>query len=228
MDLSKITAQELKNELARRAKEKESVKQAYKNLSNETVPGLFERLKKWSEDGKELKALIYANLKDLIELKFEAYGIKSDQMSHTFTSDDGQSITIGYNVNAGYDDTVWLGVAKVKEFINSQIKDDTTAKLVNQINRLLRPDKKGNLDPKRVLELKQMANEYNNLDFIEGVETIENAYKPKRSTWYIKASFKNGVGIEENLPLAISTIEFPKEFDLSFLLPESEENEHQN
>ena len=223
MDLSKLSAQELKNELAKRAKESQGQKQAFKELSNETVPLLFERLKKWSDEGRELKALIFANSKELIELKFEAFGIKSDQQSHTFSSDQGQSITIGYNINAGYDDTVWLGVAKVKEFINSQIKDDTTAKLVNQINRLLRPDSKGNLDPKRVLELKQMANEYNNLDFLEGVETIENAYKPKRSSWFIKASHKNQVGIDQNLPLAISTLDFPAGFDLSFLLQDEKD-----
>lgn len=226
MDLSKLSKEELKQELDRRKKEADSVKQSYKDLSNETVPGLFDNLKKWSDDGRELKKKIYESLKNLIELKFEAFGVKSDQMSHTFTSESGESITIGYNVNAGYDDTVWLGVAKVKEFINSQIKDDTTAKLVNQINRLLRPDKKGNLDPKRVLELKQMANEYNNLDFLEGVEIIENAYVPKRSSWYIKAAFKNGVGIDENLPLSMSTIEFPNDFDLSFLIATEDGSEN--
>lgn len=223
LDLSKLSAQQLKDELAKRAKASEGDKTAFKELSNENVPTLFEALKKWSDEGAALKTQIYSELKNLIDLKFKAYGVKTDQMSHTFTSENGESITIGYNVNAGYDDTVYLGVAKVKEFINSQISDEKTAKLVNQINRLLRPDKKGNLDPKRVLELKQMAADYNNLDFIEGVETIEKAYQPKRSTWYIKASFKNSVGIEQSLPLAISTIEFPKDFDLSYLLPNKEE-----
>lgn len=224
-DLSKLSAQELKDELAKRESEKKGIKQAYKELSNETVPVLFKSLKDWSDEGKNLKAYIYQELKRLIELKFDAYEVKADQQSHTFTSENGESITIGYNVNAGYDDTVWMGVAKVKGFINSLITDQNTAKLVNQINKLLKPDAKGNLDPKRVLELKQMANEYNNLGFIEGVEIIENAYKPKRSSWYIKATFKNNVGIDQNLPLAISSLEFPDGFDLSFLLPKSDANE---
>ena len=228
MDLSKLSAQELKNELAKRANEKKEVKQAFKDLSNETVPVLFKSLKEWSDEGKNLKAYIYQELKSLIELKFEAYETKADQQSHTFTSENGESITIGYNVSAGYDDTVWMGVAKVKQFINSLITDQNTAKLVNQINKLLKPDAKGNLDPKRVLELKQMANEYNDLNFLEGVETIENAYKPKRSSWYIKASFTNKVGIDENLPLAISTIDFPDGFDLSFLLPEENPKDYDN
>lgn len=220
VDLSKLSAQELKDELAKRQAKTDEVKATYKELMNETIPGVFKGLAEWSEKGKIIKANAYESLKQLIELKYEAYGIKPDQQSHTFTSENGESITIGYNVNPGYDDTVYLGVAKVKQFINSLITDDDTRKLVNQINRLLRPDKKGNLDPKRVLELKQMANEYNNIDFIEGVETIENAYSPKRSTWYIKASYSNKVGIEQGLPLSMASIEFPADFDLTFLLPE--------
>lgn len=220
VDLSQLSEQQIKDELAKRASKKEETKTAYKELMNETIPGLFNQLKEWSVVGESLKAHVYESLKKLIELKYEAYGVKPDQQSHTFTTETGESIVIGYNVNPGYDDTVYLGVAKVKQFINSLIKDEETRKLVNQINRLLRPDKKGNLDPKRVLELKQMANEYNNIDFIEGVDNIEKAYSPKRSTWYIKASFVNKVGIDQNLPLSMASIEFPVNFDLTFLLPE--------
>lgn len=220
IDLTKLTAQQLKDELAKRAKEKASQKETYKNLCDDNVPLLFEKLKAWSDDGVKLKTQIYNDLKALIELKFEAYEVKPDQQSHTF-SDKNSSITIGYNINAGYDDTVYLGAAKVKEFINSQIKDESSAKLVNQIHRLLRQDKKGNFDPKRIMELEQMANEYNNLDLIEGVKIIKDAYQPKRSSWFIKAAYKNDVGIEQALPLSMASIEFPQGFDLSFLLPEN-------
>src|SRR5690606_16447183 len=95
-----------------------------------------------------------------------------------------------------------------------------TAKLVNQINRLLKINKDGNLDPKRIMELRQMAHEYNDVNFIEGVQIIEDAYKPKRSSWYVKASYKNKNGIEVWLPLSIASADFPADFDLSFLLPE--------
>lgn len=221
IDLTKLSEKELKKELAKRNQERKTQRDAYRVLSDEIVPELFDRLKAWSDEGKLLKATIYNDLKALIELKYEAYEVKPDQQSHTF-SDKDNSVTIGYNVNAGYDDTMYLGVAKVKEFVNSQIKDETTARLVNQINRLLRPDSKGNLDPKRVLELKQMANEYNDINLTEGVEIIENAYQPKRSSWFIKASFKNSVGIEQHLPLSMASIDFPAEYDLSFLIRDNE------
>ena len=47
MDLSKLSAQELRDELAKRANEKKEVKQAFKELSNETVPILFKSLKEF-------------------------------------------------------------------------------------------------------------------------------------------------------------------------------------
>lgn len=219
MDLSKLSAQELKEELAKRAKAQQTKREEYRNLIPEVLPEVFAKLKTLSEQISKVKAETYNDLKALIGLKFDAYDVKSDQQSHSF-SDKNCTITIGYNVNAGYDDTVYMGVAKVREFIKSQVKDEPTAKLVNQINRLLKINKDGNLDPKRIMELRQMANEYNDVNFIEGVQIIEDAYLPKRSSWYVKASFKNDVGIEVNLPLSIASADFPKDFDLTYLLPE--------
>lgn len=221
VDLTTLSAQQLRDELAKRAKASQGKKDSLNELKDENIPVWFDRLKIWSEEGVEIKASIYEEIKTMLELTIEVYEGKTDQKSYTFTDTKGQSIVIGYNENAGYSDDVYYGVAKVKQFINSLIDDEKTAKLVNQINRLLRPDKKGNLDPKRILELRQMTQEYNNVDFIEGVEIIEKAYNPKLSSWYIKSSFKNNVGIEQNLPLSMSSIPFPEGFDLSFLLPEA-------
>lgn len=223
MDLSKLSESEIKAELARRAEAKKDKKKAYKELIPQVLPNVFAKLQEVSEMLSEVKKYTFEELKALIELKFEAYEVKSDQQSHTFT-DENCSITIGYHMNAGYDDTVYMGVAKVREFIRSQVKDEQTAKLVNQINRLLKINKDGNLDPKRIMELRQMAHEYNDVNFIDGVQIIEDAYQPRRSSWFIKASYKNNHGIEVYLPLSISSADFPADFDLSFLLPEEKED----
>ena len=219
MDITKLSEQEIKAELARRAAAKANKKKEYKALIPEVLPNVFAKLKEASDMLSEVKKHTFEELKALIELKFEAYEIKSDQQSHTF-SDDNCSVVIGYNVNAGYDDTVYMGVAKVREFIKGQVKDEATAKLVNQINRLLKINKDGNLDPKRIMELRQMAHEYNDINFIEGVQIIEDAYQPKRSSWFVKASYKNANGIEVYLPLSIASVDFAVGFDISFLLPD--------
>lgn len=221
-DLSQLSEKDLQAELARRREEKRDLRDQYKELSNEVIPGLFQRLEQVSKELSKVKASVFEDILALTELKIDAYGVKANQQSHTFSTDKGETLTIGFNVNVGYDDSVYIGIAKVKEFINSQIKDETTAKLVNQIHRLLRMDSKGNLDPRRVMELKQMANEFNDLNFIEGVEIIEAAYQPKRSSWYIKAGYRNTSGIDVNLPLSISTVDFSKDLDLTLLLPEDE------
>lgn len=221
MDLTKLSEQEIKAELARRAAAKKDKKKAYKELIPTVLPAVFAKLKEASEALADVKKFTFEELKALIELKFEAYEVKSDQQSHTF-SDENCSVTIGYNVNAGYDDTVYMGVAKVREFIKAQVKDEATAKLVNQINRLLKINKDGNLDPKRIMELRQIAHEYNDANLIEGVQIIEDAYQPKRSSWFVKVSYKNAHGIDVYLPLSIASVDFADDFDVSFLLPENQ------
>lgn len=221
-DLSKLSEKDLQAEIARRREEKKDLRNQYKELSSEVIPGLFSRLELVSKELSKVKASVFEDILALTELKIEAHGVKANQQSHTFSTEAGETITIGFNINVGYDDTVFIGIAKVKEFINSQIKDEITAKLVNQIHRLLKMDSKGNLDPKRVMELKQMANEFNDMNFLEGVEIIESAYQPKRSSWFIKAGYRDTAGIDKNLPLSISTVDFDRKIDLTLLLPDND------
>lgn len=223
IDLTKLTEQELQAEISRRAAERRSKKEDYKALTAQVLPSVFAKLAEVSEMLATAKKTTYEELKALIELKYEAYNVKSDQQSHTF-SDENCSVTIGYNVNAGYEDSVYLGIAKVRDFIKRQVKDEDTAYLVNQINRLLKINKDGNLDPKRILELRQMALERNDAELIEGVQIIEDAYQPKRSSWFVKASYKNAVGIDVYLPLSMASVDFPSGMDLTFLLKNNEDN----
>lgn len=227
MDITKLSEEEIKAELARRAAAKQNKKKAYKELIPEVLPPIFEMLKEVSNTLSLVKKTAFEELKALIELKFEAYGVKSDQQSHTFT-DENCSITIGYNIIPGYDDTFYMGVAKVKEFLKKQVRDDESAFFVDKLLRLLKMNKEGNLDPKRVLEIRQMADERNDADLLDGVQIIEEAYRPRRSSWYIKVSYKNGHGIDVYLPLSIASADFPAGFDLSFLLPEEKEEKEEN
>lgn len=222
MEINHLSDQALADELKRRKEAKKGQKDAFKQLSNEIVPTILDRLQAWSEEGKKIKQEVYNNLRDLIDLKFAAFEVKSDQQSHTFSTSTGESITIGYNVTPGFDDTVHMGIAKVREFINSLVKDQDSAVLVKQITKLLKANAKGELDPKRVLELHQLAQDYNDIGLIEGVNIIQESYQPKRSNWFIKASVKNAQGIEEHVPLSMAAFPFEDGFDLSNLLKTNE------
>src|SRR5699024_11134901 len=94
----------------------------------------------------------------LIALKDSLYKTKTDRHSNTFTTSDGRiTVSLGYRTNDDWDDTVNAGVAKVKEFISSLAKDDTSAALAEMVLNLLAKDRKGNLKASRVLQLRQIA-----------------------------------------------------------------------
>lgn len=214
--IDQMTDQEIQEEMKRRQAAKENDRKAYKELVNETVPGILETLKYVSEELQAAKLAAFEGVTGLLELKEKAYGIKDEQRSHTFTTENGDSITLGYRVNDGWDDTVGAGIAKVNKFLETLSKDDDSAFLVKAVNRLLKKDTKGNLKSSRVVELNQLAQERNDELFNDGVDIIMKAYKPVQTCFFIEASTKNAEGKDINLPLSISAVDFPEGTQLKY------------
>ena len=169
-----------------------------------------------SQKLSEAKTEVFQHLLTLVELKTKVYGVKSGQQSHTFSLDNGDSITIGYRVTDNYDDTVGEGIAKVTEFLTSLAKDKPTGKLVKTINQLLKKDAKGNLKPSRVMELYKLTDEFNSDLFTDGVEILMKAYKPIKSVYFIDATVIGKDSAKQNLPLSISSVPFTKELEVKF------------
>lgn len=217
---AELLAQAREEEAAEKEKRTEDRK-AYKKLVHETVPDLFAILAHQSENLSEIKKKIFLAVEDLIKLKKDAYDVKDGQQSHTFTSEDGElSITVGYRVVDGWDDTVPTGIAKVNAFLESLIKDDDSVKvkrLANTINRLLKKDSNGNLKSSRVLELQEVADEWNDDLLNDGVEIIRKGYRPQKSCWFIEAYYVDGTGKKRNVPLSISSVEFPAGTEINFM-----------
>lgn len=95
---------------------------------------------------------------------------------------------------------------------------------MKELYRLLQRNGKGDLDSKKVLELKQIADkDFPDTDLQRGVEIIQSSYKPKLSKWFIEAWEIDNVGVERSVPLSMTSVELPNEIDLSFLLPEERE-----
>lgn len=215
MDLSKLSAEDLKKELSRREALKDQDREAYKNLVAETLPKAIMRLANVSEHLSTAKMEVFKYFEDVLELKAKAYGIKEKQQTHSFSS-DSHELTIGYRINDGWDDTVNSGIAKVNDFIQSLAKDKETAALVNMVFNLLRKDAKGNLKSSRVLELQKIAKDINNQDFSDGVEIISQAYKPKRSVWFVEATAINSDGTKVPIPLNISAVDFAQGYKFDY------------
>jgi hypothetical protein len=195
---------EKKTEAARIAAERDT----YKGIVNSTVKEQVEKLRNVSSFMLTAKNGVFDAFETVIAMKSELYGIKDNQQSHTFTTDDGKiSITIGHRVNEGWDDTVNAGISKIKTFLQTLAKDDNSAALVETVMRLLSKDRKGNLKASKVLELDKLAAKLGDAEFLDGIKIIKEAYRPSPTCKFIDVSIKNERGVWQSLPLSMSAIE---------------------
>lgn len=215
VDLNQVSEQQLKDLLRSKQQATAKSRRAYKDLVVETVPKVVADLVMVSRDLVTAKKNVFAYFQDVLKLKAEVFGVVGGQQSHTFSTDTC-SITIGYRLGDGWDDTVTAGIAKVENFIASKAKDKESSQLVSGIFRLLKKDAKGNLQASRVLELKQMADEFNDANFSDGVNTILDAFSPVRTCWFIEAYYVDENQEKVSIPLSISAADFPDGFVFDF------------
>jgi hypothetical protein len=141
------------------------------------------------------------------------YGSKSGQQSHTFSDEDGNTITVGFRTIDNFDDTLDMGIAKVREYLDSLAVDAKTSKLIDMINRLLKKDAKGNLKPSRILDLQNLADKEQDPLLTEGVIIIRESYKPQRSAIFIEAETRDAEQKRISIPLSITSVEFPDDYE---------------
>ena len=215
MDIKNLTPEqlaELETQLETRKKEaKQKIqddREAYKKLAGETVNTLWAELEKVSSTMVAAKNRVFDSFAAALVLKEGAYGIKENQQSHTFTTEDGKrTITIGHLVVDRYDETVTAGIAKVREYVKSLAKDADSAALVDTILNLLKPNKDGELKASRALELEKLASKVNNDEFTDGLRIIKEAYRPAKTCQFVTVKYKDGTGAEKTLPLSMSAID---------------------
>lgn len=222
IDLSKLSAQDLKAELLKREAKQDENRKAYKELVNTCIAEIVDSYKIISGELSSIKLKTFQSLKTLLDMKLDVYDLKENQQTHTFSDTLGNTITYGYRVMDGWDDTANAGIEKINEFIQSLVQDNNSAKLVNAINRLLKRDAKGNLKASRVLELTKMAEEFGDVTFTDGVSIISKAYKPVRSCFFVDVSYTDEQGNKINVPTSISAADFPEGINVSDLFPINE------
>lgn len=215
MDLSKMTAAEraqLKAQLeaeerAEIQKRQENI-DAYKQSVDEFCKDVFGRMQKVSELMRAEKERTFSAANILIEMKEQLYKTKQDRHSNQFTTSDGKyTVALGYRTNDGWDDTVDVGIAKVKEYLRSLAATEDGAKAVDIILKLLAKDKKGNLKASAMIQLEQEAAKIGDATFIEGVQIIRDAYRPVDTCQFISVSYKDDNGVKHTLPLSLSSME---------------------
>lgn len=203
-ELEALRAEKRAKEARERAKQE---REAYRSLAEETVVQMMPRLKRLNEEMKRTKEAVYEAFRTLIDTKVELYGIDSKQRSHTFRNAESTArITIGYHQRDGWDDSAEVGIAKVREYVHSLAKDEASSQLVEMILELLAKDVQGNLQADKVLQLTRYATKSDSELFREGVQIIQEAYRPERTKLYIRAEERNDEGKWCNIPLDITGV----------------------
>lgn len=195
-------AAKLKKEAELKAKEE---RETYKLLVEESINKAFPKLKEISDKLKSDKQEVIDLFKMAIDMKEAIFGVKSEQLSHTFSSLDGtKRITVGRYVSDNYGDTVNEGISMVTEALTGLGKDDNSKALVKAVLKLLSRDSKGTLKASRVLQLRKMADESGIRKFIDGVKIIEDSYMPVTSKLYIRCEQKGEDSSWELIPLGMT------------------------
>lgn len=181
-----------REEAARKAQREE-----YAILVNNEVAAAVSQLAELSETMRMIKETIYGNFEAILKMKDEVMHLSREggQHTHTFTSSDSRyRITIGNRVVDDYRDTVEDGIAIVTRYLQSLAKDQDSEDLVKTVMHLLSRNKRGALQPSRVIQLRQLAERRKDDVLLEGVKIIEESYQPYASRTFVQAQVKEATG----------------------------------
>lgn len=181
-----------REEAARKAQREE-----YARLVNDEVAAAVAQLGELSEQMRMVKDTIFDNFRTILKMKDEVMHLSREggQYTHTFTTSDSHyRITIGNRVVDDYRDTVEDGIAIVTKYLQSLAKDQDSEDLVRTVMHLLSRNKRGALQPSRVIQLRQLAERRKDDVLLEGVKIIEESYQPYASRTFVQAQVKEATG----------------------------------
>lgn len=178
-------------------------KEEYKKIVEREVNEAMQDLMSLSAEIENVKKVVYDRFLTILAMKNELFKVPSGQFTHTFSTSDFR-LALGYRCNDGYDDTVNEGISIVHEYLSSLADDDKSKMLVNSILKLLSRNAKGDLKASRVIQLRQLANESGSQRFMEGVQIIEEAYRPETTKRFISAAIRRADGSWNSIPLSIT------------------------
>lgn len=205
-----LKAQLEAEEKAQKEKERRE-RETYEQLKDAQVRVTFRELQNISSMLEHAKLKVFRDFEAILAMKKELFGLTEDRMleqeSHTFTTSDGSmSIIIGHNVIDSWDETVSVGIQKVNQWLTRLARDEESAVLVGLIRDLLKPNKDGVLKANRILDLSKKASEIGDSELIEAVELIRDAYRPTRTSTYVKARYVDEYGRKQWLALSMSAV----------------------
>lgn len=217
LDLSVLSPEQKKAlRLLLEAEEKEQQtkhqqeKEVYEGLKEDSVTDLFRFLFRLSNLIKSGKAKVFNTCEPLLALKKELYGLTdadlSKQQSHTFTNRaNTQSVIIGYNMTDGWDDDLTTAAtARIDKWLTSKVNKENEM-FVSMVRDLLNATSgEGKLKASRVLELAAKAKEFGDRELIAALDVMQQAYRPAKSSTYVKAKYKDDKKVWRWVELSMS------------------------
>lgn len=168
---------------------KKADKQAYKDMQNEFLAKHIDGLVDRQNSMETLVTSIFKDYAPILALKASVFGDDiHDQESHTYTSPDGlSSISIGHNITISFDGTEGAGIAKIKNVLASDNREDTVIqRLQKALNVLLRPNRKtGMLNPASIIQLNGMRDDFQSTEFNDGLDIIIEAQSRSKGSMYV-------------------------------------------
>ncbi|MDY0102801.1 MAG: DUF3164 family protein [Lentimicrobium sp.] len=203
--------QQLNEERKRDEARQQAEREAYDSMKDDVVRKAFGTILDVSKTLGQTKEKVFSEFEQIMKLKKDLFQLSDEQMltqgSHTFTSEDGQmSIIIGSNIIDRWDETVSVGIKLVNDWLATLAKDEKSAQLVEFVRALLKPNKDGVLKASRVLDLSKNAAKIGDAELIKAVGIIRDAYRPAKTSTYVKAKFKDEMGNDIYVPLSMSAV----------------------
>ncbi len=170
------------------------LRDTYAQLVDDEIDAATDMLTQLSTDMATIKETVMSNFRSVIDMKTETLGLSKPQgqYTHTFTnSDSTRRITIGNYTIDSYRDTVEDGIQLVTSYIQSLARDQDSQALVKAVMQLLSRNSKGQIKASRVLQLRKIAEEVGDPQFIRGVQIIQDSYQPEISRSFVRLEVKD-------------------------------------
>lgn len=170
------------------------LRDTYAQLVDDEIDAATDMLTQLSTDMATIKETVMSNFRSVIDMKTETLGLSKPQgqYTHTFTnSDSTRRITIGNYTIDSYRDTVEDGIQLVTTYIQSLARDQDSQALVKAVMQLLSRNSKGQIKASRVLQLRKIAEEVGDQQFLRGVQIIQDSYQPEISRSFVRLEVKD-------------------------------------
>ena len=202
--------QKLKAEAERKAaaEAERAEREEYRRLAEDSVDEAFVEIKKANEMMRTTKELVMDRFATLMEMRTSYLGASGKtQGQFSFVNRDlTRRIIIGRYKKLSHDATSDVGIAKVKDYLETLGKDEHSQKLVGIILELLSGDDQGKLDADKILQLERYALQFDSPDFTKGVEIIKEALIFDWTKHFFRAEEKDESGAWKNIPLSMINI----------------------